>query len=243
VGLTQVPDLEHPVVAGVRDGSPAARAGIGPEAVIEEINGQPVSTWIDVYRALVGSAGEKVHITYRVGARRETADLGKLDESIFDPADYAFSTFGPDVAFRPMLVTIVERNPLKALGWGAKETCKLVVSTYLTLGRLSQGVVSAKSLVGPLGIGSLAVQAGRRSLIDFVYVLAFISASLAVFNFLPVPVTDGGHAVFLAIERIRGRPLPARVIYVAQLMGLALILVVFVALTWQDILRWMRGWW
>ena len=60
--------------------------------------------------------------------------------------------------------------------------------------------------MGPLGIGTLAVEAGRRSLIDFIYFLAFISASLAVFNFLPVPVTDGGHAVFLAIEKVRGRP-------------------------------------
>jgi regulator of sigma E protease len=243
VGLSQVPDLEHPVVAGVREGSPAARAGIEPEAVIEGVNGQPVETWIDMYRALVGLAGQKVRVTYRIGARQETVDLGRLDKSIFDPADYTLSVFGPDAAFRLLLVTIVERNPLKALGWGAKETCKLVVSTYLTLGRLSQGTVSAKGLVGPLGIGTLAVQAGRRSLIDFIYLLAFISASLAVFNFLPVPVTDGGHAVFLAIERVRGRPLPARVIYVAQLMGLALIAVVFVALTWQDALRLVRGWW
>jgi regulator of sigma E protease len=243
VGFNQMPDLGHLVVAGVRENSPAARAGIGPEAVIEQVNGRPVDTWIDLYHALVGLAGQDVRLTYRIGARQETVDLGRLDRSIFDPADYAVRVFGPDVAFRPLLVSIVERNPLKALGWGAKETCKLVLSTYLTLGRLSQGTVSSKGLIGPLGIGELAVRAGRRSLIDFVYLLAFVSASLAVFNFLPVPVTDGGHAVFLAIEKIRGRPLPARVIYIAQLMGLALIIVVFVALTWQDIVRWMRGWW
>ncbi|MCJ7543488.1 MAG: site-2 protease family protein [Phycisphaerae bacterium] len=241
--FTKAADLEHPVVAGIREGSPAAQAGIEPEAVIQTINDQPVENWIDMYRTLAGLAGQEVRVTYQIGARRKTVALGRLDQSVFDPADYTLSIFGAEVAFRPLLVTILERNPLKALGWGAKETCKLVVSTYVTLGRLSQGAVSAKSLTGPLGIGEIAVQAGRRSLIDFVYFLAFISASLAVFNFLPVPVTDGGHAVFLAIEKVRGRPLPPRVIYVAQLMGLALIVAVFLALTWQDALRlWRNSW-
>ena len=234
-------DLDHPVVAGVREGSPAARAGIGPEAVIQTINGQPVGNWIDVYRMLKGLAGREVRISYQIGTRQETANLGQLEEGVFDPADYRLTVFGADVVFRPLTVTIVERNPLKALAWGAKETCKLIVSTYLTLGRLSQGTVSGRSLTGPLGIGEIAVQAGRRGLTDFVYFLAFISASLAVFNFLPVPVTDGGHAVFLAIEKVRGRPLPPRVIYVAQVMGLALIVVVFLALTWQDALRLLRN--
>ena len=243
VGFTQTPDLDHPVVAGIRQGSPAALAGIEPEAVVLAINDQPVSNWIDMYRILKGLSGKTVHITYQLGARRQTVSLGRLDEGVFDPADYAFSVFGPDVAFRPLMVSIVERNPLRALGWGAKETCKMIVSTYVTLGRLSQGAVSAKSLTGPVGIGQIAVEAGRRSLIDFIYLLAFISASLAVFNFLPVPVTDGGHAVFLAIEKVRGRPLPPRVIYAAQLAGLALILAVFLALTWQDVLRMVRGWW
>lgn len=241
--FTKAADLDHPVVAGVREASPAARAGIEPEATIQAINDRPVGNWMDVYRILAGLAGQEVRVTYQIGARQETVGLGRLEGSIFDPADYRLVVFGPDVAFRPLLVTIVERNPLKALGWGAKETCKLIVSTYVTLGRLWQGAVSARSLTGPLGIGEIAVQAGRRSLIDFVYFLAFISASLAVFNFLPVPVTDGGHAVFLAIEKVRGRPLPPRVIYVAQMMGLALIVAVFLALTWQDALRILRNSW
>ncbi len=243
VGFVQTADLAQPVVAGVREGSPAAKAGLEPEAVIKAINGQPVHNWIDMYRILKNLLGQEVTITYQIGARQEVAELGVVDERLFDPADYNLVVFGSDVAFRPLEVTIVEPNPLRALAWGAKETCKLIVSTYVTLGRMSEGAVSAKSLSGPLGIGAIAIKAGRRGLIDFIYFLAFISASLAVFNFLPIPVTDGGHALFLAIEKVRGRPLPSRVIHVAQMMGLILLVVVFLALTWQDVGRLARSWW
>jgi regulator of sigma E protease len=243
VGFVPTADLGQPVVAGVREGSPVAKAGIEPEAVIKAINDKPVHTWIDVYQVLKDLLGQEIRITYQIGTRQETVDLGLVDQRVFDPGDYKLSVFGADAAFRPLEVTIVERSPLRALVWGVKETCKLIVSTYVTLERMSQGAVSAKALSGPLGIGAVAIKAGRRGLIDFLYFLAFISASLAVFNFLPIPVTDGGHAMFLAIEKVRGKPLPSRVIHVAQVMGLVLLVAVFLALTWQDVGRLARSWW
>jgi regulator of sigma E protease len=83
----------------------------------------------------------------------------------------------------------------------------------------------------------MAIQAGRRGMIDFAYFMAMISVSLAVINFLPFPVVDGGHAMFLIFEKIRGKPLSIRVMNVVQMIGLALILLVFVLVTWQDISR------
>jgi regulator of sigma E protease len=67
--------------------------------------------------------------------------------------------------------------------------------------------------------------------------MAFISAVLAVMNFLPIPVVDGGHAVFLIIEKIRGKPLPIKVMNIIQIAGLALLGIVFLLLTWQDLAR------
>jgi regulator of sigma E protease len=243
VGVTQGLDLMHPVVAGIRDGSAAQHAGFEPESVIQTVNGQEVDSWIDVFEALRKAAGQEVMITYRVGEREKTANLGVLEKGQFDPGLYEFTLFGSDVAFHMMEVKLVERDPVKALVWGGQETGKLILSTYLSLRRIGQGTVSTKSLAGPVGIGSIAIQVGRKSLIDFIYFLAFISASLAVINFLPIPVVDGGHAVFLLIEKIRGKPLPAKVLYYAQMAGLALIVAVFVALTWQDISRIVRGMW
>jgi regulator of sigma E protease len=89
----------------------------------------------------------------------------------------------------------------------------------------------------------MAIKTARRSLVDFVYLMAMISTIVAVVNFLPFPVVDGGHAAFLIIEKIRGKPLSVRVMNVVQLAGLALLLFVFVAVTWQDIARILGNLW
>ena len=119
----------------------------------------------------------------------------------------------------------------------------MTLSTYISLRRVAQGTVSHKSLSGPVGIGSIAIQVGRKSVIDFIYFIAFISVSLAVINFLPIPVLDGGHALFLLIEKIMGRPLPASV-SVHRPDGWACAdRVAFLALTWQDIARIVHNLW
>jgi regulator of sigma E protease len=243
IGLRQGADLMHPVVAGVRPGSAAAKAGIDPESTVKAVNDIPVSSWIDLYNALKACAGQDVSVTWQTGAMEHQARLGKLTRGLFDPNDYEFALFGPDAAFRQLEVTIVKSSPLEALAWGAQETWKFILSTYLSLQGVVKGSVSTKSLSGPVGIGQMAVEAGRRSLVDFVYFMAVISAILAVMNFLPIPVVDGGHAAFLLIEKVCGRPLPQRVMYIAQICGLAFLAMVFVALTWQDIGRWLGRLW
>ena len=112
-----------------------------------------------------------------------------------------------------------------------------------TLRGLVRGKLSRKDLLGPLGIGHAAMEAVRRGVVEFTYLMAIISVSLAVVNFLPVPVLDGGHFVFLLIEKIRGKPVPVKVLNAAQLVGLALILFVLVAVTWTDIARFASGLW
>jgi len=243
IGIRHSADLEQPVVAGVRPGSAAARGGIQPESLLKAVNDAPVRSWIDFYNALKACTGGEVCLTWQIGAAEHRAAIGRLTGDLFDPNDYEFAFFGPEVAFRQLEVTIVKANPLEAVAWGAEETWKFILSTYLSLQGLMKGHVSTKSLSGPVGIGQLAVEAGRRSLLDFVYLMAVISAILAVMNFLPIPVVDGGHAVFLLIEKVRGRPLPQRVMYIAQVCGLVFLGLVFVALTWQDIGRLWSGLW
>ena len=131
----------------------------------------------------------------------------------------------------------VSRGPIAALAWGGRETMFFVTTSYATLRSLIKQTVSPKELSGPVGIGSMAIAAGRRGMIEFAYFMAMISVSLAVVNFLPFPVVDGGHAMFLIVEKIRGKPLSNRIMYGVQLIGLALILMVFVFVTWQDISR------
>jgi regulator of sigma E protease len=94
--------------------------------------------------------------------------------------------------------------------------------------------------MGPLGIVNAGTKFAYKGNDWLIWFLSMISANLAVVNFLPIPIVDGGLFVFLILEKLQGKPLSARAQSVAQIIGLALILSVFLFVTYQDIAR-MRG--
>jgi len=236
-------DLAQTIVAHVRPNSPAARAGIESGCVIEKVNDRPVKDWAELYSALRDQAGKDVTLTVRRSARPEAelteAKIGLLDSKAFDPNDYNFDMFiGKSRGFFDPIMTTVRKESLgAALKWSLRESGGFMISTYVSLRSLVLGNVSANQFVGPLGMGEIAVRMAERGFMHFFYLMAIISAVLAVMNFLPLPVVDGGHAVFLIIEKIRGKPLPIRAMNITQLVGLILLALVFLALTYQDIMR------
>jgi len=98
--------------------------------------------------------------------------------------------------------------------------------------------VSIKTVGGPILIARVAYESAGRSVYQFVLFLGMISVNLAVINFLPIPVLDGGHMVFLIYEKLRGAPASETVRIVATYAGLAVILGLMVFVFWLDITRW-----
>ena len=241
VGMLVGVDMEHLAVAGVRADSPAAGAGLRAGDVVEEVGGRPVGSWAELLAALREQDGPEVTVAYRRGVQRRTARV-RLDGGNFDADDYVWRLFPGPPGFSQLMGPEVRLGPVKALGWGFRETFGFLAQTYSTLRSLIRGNISHKEMLGPVGIASMGIQVGRESIVHFIYFMAIISISLAVVNFLPIPVVDGGLAVFLIIEKIRGRPLSVRVMNVVQVIGLAMILFVFVAVTWSDITRWLSSW-
>lgn len=244
VGFVPGMDLAHAVVAYVRPDSPAARAGVESGCVIEMVNDRPVADWAEVFAALRDLAGKDVTLTVRRSARPDaevvTADIGTLDDKAFDPDDYKFDMFiSPRTKgfLEPIMLTVQKTNLGEAMEWSLREAGGFMISTYVSIRSLVLGNVSANQFVGPLGMGGIAVKMAEMGFMPFFYFMAIISAILAVMNFLPFPVVDGGHAVFLIIEKIRGKPLPIKVMNITQLAGLVLLGLVFIALTYQDISR------
>jgi regulator of sigma E protease len=128
-------------------------------------------------------------------------------------------------------------SALVAVKWGAEETRDLILQFYVTLQRMFGGSISASNLMGPIGIVGAGAKFAFKGNDWLVWFLAMISANLAVVNFLPIPIVDGGLFLFLIIEKIQGKPLSPRARDAAQLVGLALILSVFVMVTFNDIVR------
>ena len=243
VGFGPSLDLAHTIVAHVRPNSPAARAGIEAGCVIEKVNDRPVKDWAELYAALKDFSGKDVTLTIRRSVRPEAepaeVKIGLLDKKAFDSDDYEFRMFTgrSDGFLDPVMTTVRQESLGAAMKWSLRESAGFMVSTYVSIRSLILGNVSANQFIGPLGIGGIAVKAAETSFMQFFYFMAIISAVLAVMNFLPLPVVDGGHAVFLIIEKIRGKPLPIKVMNIAQLVGLILLALVFLALTYQDIMR------
>ena len=237
IGLALVADVEHLVLSAVRTDSPAARAGLEPGDKIETVNGKDVGTWIELIDRLASLDGQDIMVTYRRGVQQHEASLGTLGKSEFDRAGYEFLLFGSRRYFKGLSDPPVKLGPLEAVAWGAGETVGFLVQGYAQIRSLVRGTVSTKELAGPVGIVNIGIRVGRDSVTRFVHFMAMISVFLAVVNFLPFPVVDGGHAVFLIIEKIRRKPLSVHVMNWVQGLGLALLAFVFIAVTWQDIMR------
>jgi regulator of sigma E protease len=238
LGVQLRPDSETLVVTDTLPESPAAKAGVPAGAKILSINGHAVNSWFDVRSELAKlTAGQTAQLVATVAGTEKSFDL------VMDAASEKLAKnlrYGTAIAFREMQDVRHTGHPLVGAAWGVGETRDLILQFYLTIQRMIQGSVSPKNVMGPLGIVSAGTKFAYKGNDWLIWFLSMISAILAVVNFLPIPIVDGGLFVFLILEKLQGKPLSQRAQSIAQVIGLALILSVFLFVTYQDIAR-MRG--
>lgn len=198
-----------------------------------------VSTWEGAKRALLANVGKTVEIEYQVGEKVLTSQV-EVTPDLADPWFMHILFVEPfqTAAEREMLQT---SNPIVATWWGIKKTGYFLINTYITIKQmLFVQQIGVEHLAGPVGIMRIGTQVAESGLVPLIYFLALLSANFAVVNFLPFPIVDGGHFMFLLIEKIKGKPLSVRVQMVTQVIGLAMILGAFIFLTIQDIIMWNK---
>lgn len=128
-------------------------------------------------------------------------------------------------------------NPFTAFVAGTKRAYNATVSTVRTIQRLITRDIGTRNMSGPLGIIAIGSKVADKSALDLLWLLGFLSANLAVINFLPLPIVDGGLFLFLVLEKIRGEPVSIRVQMATQMIGIALIMTIFILVTAQDIYK------
>lgn len=126
-------------------------------------------------------------------------------------------------------------GPVAAMSLGLHETKRVMLSTYMTFVRLFQGTVKVEHLKGPVGIVHVGTILADRGLVWLLFFMALISVNLAVINFLPLPIVDGGQFLFLLWEQVRGRPVPLGIQNAVTLAGLVLIGAMFLLVTFNDV--------
>jgi regulator of sigma E protease len=229
--------------------TPAAAMNLPPRTRIDAVGGVSVSDWASIREqlrdqtqdALDARSGASVPllVTHPTPGRpQETVQLALSADEIAALHKLGWRSELPQFIFDPVFtVRSAGGNPLKALAMGFEETYKMVIMTYLTIDRLFRGSVGVDQLRGPVGIVHLGTKVLQKGwMYSFVF-LAMISVNLAVINFLPLPIVDGGLFLFLIYEKLKGRPPSIAFQNVATIIGLCIIGALFVVTFYNDVLR------
>jgi regulator of sigma E protease len=142
------------------------------------------------------------------------------------------------IGITPSDEVIIEKvGPLKAMGKGLSQTWFGIKLTVITVGKLIQRVIPAKTIGGPILIAQLAGEQAKRGLLNLVLFMAILSINLGVINLFPIPILDGGHFLFLALEAILRRPVSIKKMEMAQQIGLIFIILLMLFAFYNDLIR------
>jgi regulator of sigma E protease len=223
----------------VEANSAAAAAGFQAGDVVTAIDGNKIETFSDMQRIVSGRAGERLTFTVKRGeANLQLQGTPELRE-VKDP-------FGNVQRLGVLGITrqtaagdvVTERvDPVTAVWLGVKETWFVIDRTLSYVSRIFTGRESADQVGGPLRIAQMSGQVATIGLGALIQLAAVLSISIGLLNLFPVPLLDGGHLLFYAIEAARGRPLSERAQEVGFRIGLGLVLMLMVFATYNDILH------
>ncbi len=230
----------QPVVGRVSPDMPAAAAGLEPGDRIVAVDGAPVASWDEMAERIAGSGGRELELTVERGGERFRL---RIQPVLRESTNLLGETIRkPMIGIAPSGEVAVEREPVWAAPWvGIRETARWTVTTAEVLAKIVVGRVSPRTLGGPIAIAQMAGETARAGILSFLFLMAVLSVNLAVLNLLPVPILDGGHLVFFAIEAVRGRPVSLRHREVAQQIGLFILLALMAYVMWNDIARITAG--
>ena len=229
--------VADPVVAEVKENSAAASAGVKPGDLLVSIDGNTVSTFDDVRRYVsvrpempitiqvkrdeqmldLTMVPQRTEITDQFGNKMELGIIGILTNQ--EAGNFRLETFGP----------------LEAVGQGIIESWHIVTGTFDYLANLVTGRMNADQLGGPIRVAQASGQMATIGVAAVLQLAAVLSVSIGLLNLMPVPVLDGGHLMFYAVEAVRGKPVGPGAQDIAFRIGFAMILMLMVFATWNDI--------
>ena len=219
--------------------SAAAAAGFQVGDIVAAIDGKTIGSFSDMQRIVGVHAGDQLTFTVKRG--NSTLELRGTPEQreVKDPFGNAhrLGVLGITRATAPGDVVTERVDPATALWLGVKETWFVVDRTLAYIGGVFTGREAADQVGGPLRIAQISGQVATIGLTALIHLAAVLSISIGLLNLFPVPLLDGGHLLFYAVEAVRGRPLSERAQEMGFRIGLGLVLMLMVFATYNDILH------
>lgn len=226
-------------VDAVQPNSAAAAAGFQAGDVVLSIDGQRIDSFADMQRIVSESAGEALKVTVeRNGVEQvltATPQLKEVKDNFGNGHRIGIlgisrSTAPADLKFQPVA-------PPQAIWLGVQETYFVIDRTLRYIGGVVVGREAADQLGGPIRIAQMSGQVATLGFVALIHLAAVLSVSIGLLNLFPIPLLDGGHLLFYTIEGARGRPLSERAQEVGFRIGLAIVLMLMIFATFNDIVH------
>ena len=209
-------------ISQVEENSPAYTAGIQKGDKIISINDKKINSWDDVQA-----------VNNAVNTRELNIKVQRKDTELNIKTTLKENDRNKIIG----IVPVSEKNIVKAIANGPSATWNMAKSMYSGLYSLITGKVSAKELSGPVGIVYLINKGISRGFATVLYLTSLISLNLAIINMLPLPALDGGRLLMVIIRRLTGKAISSKVEGVIHAVGLGLLLLLTIYVTWNDIVR------
>jgi len=214
-----------PEIGSLSRQGPASLAGVKAGDKILEIDGKSINHFAEVSDILTSSSNNNVNLVIQRNGETKNFFINTEISEAGSPI------LGISAAYK--------RSIFEAFTKSVRDTYNLSIKTLLFIGKMITGNMGAENLSGPVGIAKMSGEAFSAGFLPFLYLMAILSISLGVLNLLPIPVLDGGQLTMLAIEAIRGEPLPARVENFAYTLGALMVGFLLVFAVTNDIFRWV----
>jgi len=233
--------FETPAAVGqVAAASAAETAGLKPGDAIRTVDGAPIQYFSELKTLVEQSRGHTLTLTIERQGQPLSVQVTPVpvtDKNIFGEtvAEFRLGVMSPQETIT------IPQNLWQAMVSGLKQTWEITALTGKSFWKLVTGAVPMSSIGGPIMIAELVGQQTVQGLTHLVLLTAMISVNLAILNLLPIPVLDGGHILFFALETIFRRPVPEKIRTVATRIGFALLVALMLLATVNDIWRHIPG--
>ncbi|MFJ7730402.1 RIP metalloprotease RseP [Lysinibacillus sp. NPDC097231] len=230
IGLINGVPTYEPIISDVVASDPAAQAGMLAGDKVTAIDGQAINKWQDLAKNVQDRPGETINVTVERDGQTKSLTMAVKEMKDENTGD-VYGQIG--VQYESPRVY----NPLKAVVYGVQETYSMTMRIFELLGMLITGKFTIDALSGPVGIYKTTETVATWGIFALMNFAAMLSINLGIMNLLPLPALDGGRLLFFGFEAVRGKPIDRQKEGMVHFVGIVLLMILMVVVTWNDIQR------
>lgn len=228
LGLMNGVPTNEPIISEVKPDTPAEMAGMKKDDLITGVDGKSIDSWPKFSEAIQNSAGVPMSIEVERAGKQVVLDV------VPDTVEDAGQEFGQ---IGVMYSSPLEKGIIKSIVFGAEQTYTWTVKIFELLGMLVTGQFTIDALSGPVGIYKATEEVAQHGIFNLMNWGAVLSINLGIMNLLPLPALDGGRLLFFLFEGLRGKPIDKQKEGMVHFVGIMLLMVLMLVVTWNDIQR------